>query len=170
MWSTLGEMLNVCEPPKGEMAATEMFWFKIYTKADFSDSYRAVTWTTCKIRHQVLNTFDARIRNVKCKNNNVLDVLKSSKYISLLEAWRAKYIKKMTEEARRAKYISRNLKLLEHFYFFHFTFLIRASNVVKTWHLILQVVQVIRTYSYSLGIYNFSKISCSSDTDLWIRN
>ena len=31
--------------------------------------------------------------------------------------------------------------------FLHFTFLIRASNVVKTWCLILRVVQVIRTDS-----------------------
>ena len=43
----------------------------------------------------------------------------------------------LIDEARRAKYISRILKLLE-----HFTFLIRASNVVKTWCLILQVVAV----------------------------
>ena len=41
--------------------------------------------TTCKIRHHVFTTFDARIRNVKCKNKNVLEVLKSSKYISLFE-------------------------------------------------------------------------------------
>ena len=32
-----------------------------------------------------LYTFDARVRNVKCKNKNVLEVLKSSKYISLFE-------------------------------------------------------------------------------------
>ena len=37
----------------------------------------------------------------------------------------------------RAKYISRILNL-----FLHFTFLIRASNVAKTWCLTLQVVQV----------------------------
>ena len=43
-------------------------------------------WTTCKIRHHVFTTFDARIRNVKYKNRkNVLEVLKSSKYISLFE-------------------------------------------------------------------------------------
>ena len=29
------------------------------------------TWTTCKIRHHDFTTFDARIRNVKCKNVNV---------------------------------------------------------------------------------------------------
>ena len=33
------------------------------------------------------------------------------------------------------------------FLFLHFTFRIRASNVVKTWCLILQVVQVIQTHS-----------------------
>ena len=33
------------------------------------------------------------------------------------------------------------------FLFLHFTFLIRASNVVKTCCLILQVVKVIRTHS-----------------------
>ena len=43
------------------------------------------TWTTCKIRHHVFTTFDAHIRNVKCKNNNVIEVLKSSKYISPFE-------------------------------------------------------------------------------------
>ena len=32
---------------------------------------------TCKIRHHVFTTFDARIRNVKCKNKNVLEVLKT---------------------------------------------------------------------------------------------
>ena len=37
------------------------------------------------IRHHVFTTFDARIRNLKCKNKNVLEVLKSSKYISLFE-------------------------------------------------------------------------------------
>ena len=43
------------------------------------------SWTTCKIRHHVFTTFDARIiRNVKCIKN-VLEVLKSSKYISLFE-------------------------------------------------------------------------------------
>ena len=41
--------------------------------------------TTCKIRHHVFTTFETRIRNVKCKNKNVLGVLKSSKYISLFE-------------------------------------------------------------------------------------
>ena len=34
--------------------------------------------TTCKIRHHVFTTFDARIRNVKGKNKNVLEPLKSS--------------------------------------------------------------------------------------------
>ena len=38
--------------------------------------------TACKIRHHILTTFDARIRNVKCKTRNVLEVLK---YISLFE-------------------------------------------------------------------------------------
>ena len=43
------------------------------------------TWTTCKVRHHVFTTFDAHIRNVKCENKNVLEVLKSLKYISLFE-------------------------------------------------------------------------------------
>ena len=30
---------------------------------------------TCKIRHHVSTTFDARIRKVNCKNKNVLEVL-----------------------------------------------------------------------------------------------
>ena len=50
-----------------------------------------------------------------------------------------------TDEARRAKYISRILKLFYYlllFLFLHFTCRVRASNVVKTWCLILQVVQV----------------------------
>lgn len=34
------------------------------------------------IRHHVFTAFDVRMRNVKCKNKNVLEVLKSSKYIS----------------------------------------------------------------------------------------
>ena len=34
---------------------------------------------------RLYTTFDARVRNVKCKNKNVLEVLKSSKYISLFE-------------------------------------------------------------------------------------
>ena len=42
-----------------------------------------LTWTTCKIRHHVSTTSDARIRNLKCKNKNILKVLKSSKYIWL---------------------------------------------------------------------------------------
>ena len=42
-------------------------------------------WTSCKIRHHVFTTFDARIWNLKCKNKDVLEVLKSSKYISLFE-------------------------------------------------------------------------------------
>ena len=46
---------------------------------------RMTTWTTCKIRHRVFTTFDARIRNVKRKNKNVLEVFKSSIYISLFE-------------------------------------------------------------------------------------
>ena len=46
---------------------------------------RMTTWTTCKIRHHVFTIFDARIRNVKRKNKNVLEVLKSSIYISLFE-------------------------------------------------------------------------------------
>ena len=33
-------------------------------------------WTICKIRHHVFTTLDARIRNVKCKNKNALEVLK----------------------------------------------------------------------------------------------
>ena len=37
------------------------------------------------IRHHFFTTLDARIRNVKCKNKNVLEVLKSLKYISLFE-------------------------------------------------------------------------------------
>ena len=49
----------------------------------------------------------------------------------------------LTDEARRAKYISRILKLLEHFYFYVLHLRIRASNVVKTWCLILQVVHVV---------------------------
>ena len=57
---------------------------------------------------------------------------------------------RLTEEARRARYISRILKLLEHFYFLHFTFLIRASNVVKTWRLILQVVLVLLRWWISI--------------------
>ena len=44
-----------------------------------------ITWTTCKIRHYVFTTFDARIRNVKCNNINVLEFLQPSKYISLFE-------------------------------------------------------------------------------------
>ena len=48
----------------------------------------------------------------------------------------------LTDKARRTKYISRILNILEHFYFLHFAFLICASNVVKTWCLILQVVQL----------------------------
>ena len=43
----------------------------------------------------------------------------------------------LTDKARRTKYISRILNILE-----HFAFLICASNVVKTWCLILQVVQL----------------------------
>ena len=35
-----------------------------------------ITWTTCKIRHHVFTSFDARTRNIKCKNKNVLEVLK----------------------------------------------------------------------------------------------
>ena len=46
---------------------------------------RMTTWTTCKIRHHVFTTFSARIRNVKRKNKNVLEVLESSIYISLFE-------------------------------------------------------------------------------------
>ena len=46
---------------------------------------RMTTWTTCKIRHHVFTTSDARIRNVKRKNKNILEVLKSSIYISLFE-------------------------------------------------------------------------------------
>ena len=42
--------------------------------------------TTCKIRHHVFTTFNACIRNVKCKNKNVPEVLKSSKHISLFES------------------------------------------------------------------------------------
>ena len=56
----------------------------------FNKTFNAIqqsffTWTTCKIRHHVFTTFDAHIRNVKCKNKNFLEVLKSSKYISLFE-------------------------------------------------------------------------------------
>ena len=50
-------------------------------------------WTTCKIRHHVFTTFDARIRNV----------LKSSKYISLFQP--------------------RQLRILKHFYFYILHFL-----------------------------------------------
>ena len=57
---------------------------------------------------------------------------------------------RLTDEVRRARYISRILKLLEHFYFLHFTFLIRASNVVKTWCLILQVVLVLLRWGISI--------------------
>ena len=46
---------------------------------------RMTTWTTRKIRHHVFTTSDARIRNLKRKNKNVLEVLKSSIYISLFE-------------------------------------------------------------------------------------
>ena len=38
----------------------------------------ALFLTTCKIRHHVFTTFDARIRNVKGKNKNDLEPLKSS--------------------------------------------------------------------------------------------
>ena len=44
------------------------------------------TWTTCKIRHDVFTIFDACIRNVKCENKNVLEVLKSLKYYFALQA------------------------------------------------------------------------------------
>ena len=40
-----------------------------------------------------------------------------------------------------------DFKMSRTFLFLHFTFLIRASNVVKTWCLILQVVQVKKTNS-----------------------
>ena len=71
--------------------------------------------------YQIRRTY---MRNVKCKNKNVLEVLKSSKYISLFEPCQSiKFLltdeKKnlLTDEARRVKYISRILKLLERFYF-----------------------------------------------------
>ena len=35
-----------------------------------------------RLGRHVFTTFDAHLRNVKCKNKNVLEVLKSSKYIS----------------------------------------------------------------------------------------
>ena len=58
----------------------DMFLFKpIYGVLNW------LTWTTCKIRHHVFTIFDTRIRNVKCKNKNILDVLKSLNYISLFE-------------------------------------------------------------------------------------
>ena len=43
----------------------------------------------------------------------------------------------------------KDLKTSRKFLFLHFTFRICASNVVKTWCLILQAVQVIRTHSWS---------------------
>ena len=48
-----------------------------------NDYWQCIKWmpiflTTCKIRYHVFTTFDARIRNVKCKNKNVLEPLKSS--------------------------------------------------------------------------------------------
>ena len=48
-----------------------------------NDYWQWIKWmplflTSCKIRHHVFTTFDARIRNVKCKNKNVLEPLKSS--------------------------------------------------------------------------------------------
>ena len=44
----------------------------------FFTGIEKITWTTCKIRHHVFSTFDASIRNVKCKNKNVLAVVRSS--------------------------------------------------------------------------------------------
>ena len=48
--------------------------------------------TTCKIRRHVFTTFNACIRNVKCKNKNVPEVLKSSKHISLFESRQSKIL------------------------------------------------------------------------------
>ena len=56
-----------------------------------------------QLRHHVFTTFDARIRNVKCKNKNVLSLI---------------YFE--------------DFKTSKTFLFLHSTFLIRASNVVKT--------------------------------------
>ena len=49
----------------------------------------------------------------------------------------------LTDEARKAKYISSIFKTFRIFLFLRFTFRIRASNVVKTWCLILQVVHAV---------------------------
>ena len=48
--------------------------------------------TTCKIRRHVFTTFNACIRNVKCKNNNVSEVLKSSKHILFFESRQSKIL------------------------------------------------------------------------------
>ena len=48
--------------------------------------------TTCKIRRHVFTTFNACIRNVKCKNKNVPEVLKSSKQISFFESRQSKIL------------------------------------------------------------------------------
>ena len=68
---------------------------------------------------------DARIRNVKGKNKNenVLGVLKSSKYISLFEPRQSKSEIYFEDFKTPRTFL---------FLFLPFTFRIRASNVVKT--------------------------------------
>ena len=90
------------------------------------------------LQNKTSRLYHIRRRCKKCKNKNVLDVLKSSKYISLFERWLTRLVDRICFE---------DFKTSRTFLFLHFTFLIRASNVVKTWCLILQVLQVIRTHS-----------------------
>ena len=58
------------------------------------------------LQNKTSRLYHIRRTYTTCKNKNVLEVIKSSKYISI-------YISKHI--ARRAKSISRILKLLEHF-------------------------------------------------------
>ena len=64
----------------------------------------------------------------------------------------------LTDETRRAKYISRILKLLEHFYFYilHFLYVRRMwlrRDVLFCKYSLVKLFEHIP----SLGIYNFSK-------------
>ena len=82
--------------------------------------YFCIKWQTCKIRHHVFTTFDARIRNVKCKNKNVLEILKSSKYISLFESHHL--------PLRASWWGSKSEIYFEDFKIFIFTFYISYTN------------------------------------------
>ena len=88
---------------------------------------------------------------VNAKTRNVFEQLELLATGEHTDYFSASYMEiLLTDEARRVKYISRILKLLEHFLLLHFTFHIHASNVVKTWRLILQVVQVTKNRHVSI--------------------